>query len=83
MKEGDRLFLNMARANLDVSCFPQPASKLEIEKCCLQEAVFPSAQTVNVARGTKGYLQVDSTFNHVGEGLTVKVSLTCISSPDL
>ncbi|KAF9466079.1 linoleate diol synthase [Collybia nuda] len=54
VKEGDRVFLNMARANTD-------------------ESVFTSAQSINVARGTKGYLQVDSTFNHLGEGVTVKI----------
>ncbi|KAF5387086.1 hypothetical protein D9615_002103 [Tricholomella constricta] len=54
VKNGDRIFLNVAQANLD-------------------ELIFPTPTTVDVARGGKHTLYGDGAFSHLGEQLTVKV----------
>jgi len=46
---------------------------LNVADANVNELVFKAAQTVNPARGTKGYLPGDGLFVHLGEKLTVKI----------
>lgn len=73
VKKDDRVFLNIAYANVNVSI--NDNSLYIVLRLCssLQESVFAAPNTVDPSRGTKGYLPGGGLFLHLGENLTTKV----------